>query len=195
MIEEIDAAKRSEGAGSKDGILRTAEYKECFANVRFYSPTATADDEYLLEKAPKVEPNVGSFLTSCLGPGIGSNFLRTTVSDRVLAGTMVGELSLRGVDIKSKSHVILLSEWDSAYGRALPLSVRKEIEQATRRPGKLEWIHVYSYPRGLDGQKSKGRTSPKNEEKGDNETDQSKKAEKQLQLRTSLPKETASWTT
>jgi hypothetical protein len=57
-------------------------------------------------------------------------------------------------------HVVLLAEWDTTYGRSLPLSVANALSNAvtpTRdltkaaMPPPYPWIHYLSYMRGLDG--------------------------------------------
>ncbi len=58
-------------------------------------------------------------------------------------------------------HVVLISEWDSLYGRSLPVAVANAlIEAKYGDPDALEtvadfrgypWLHYFSYMRGLDG--------------------------------------------
>lgn len=51
-------------------------------------------------------------------------------------------------------HIVILSEWDSAYGRALAQTFQTEAEksQLPEAPKDLErHIHAYRYMRGIDG--------------------------------------------
>ena len=70
------------------------------------------------------------------------------------------------------SHIALVSEWDTLYGRELPDTIERCLgengtcrpierclgENGTCRPGELdqsqrkEWLHTFKYMRGLDGQ-------------------------------------------
>jgi hypothetical protein len=57
------------------------------------------------------------------------------------------------------SHVVLVSEWDTLYGRELPDAIERCLgENGTCRRGDLgqslrkEWLHTFKYLRGLDGQ-------------------------------------------
>ncbi len=94
-------------------------------------------------------------------------------SDFELSQALVRELRLRGVH--ARSQIALLAEWDSYYGRTLPLEFsaaacmhahqaepghrcqnHKGALEALAIPAKqrdeLPWIHQYSYLRGLDGE-------------------------------------------
>ncbi|WP_295393169.1 hypothetical protein [uncultured Thiodictyon sp.] len=61
-----------------------------------------------------------------------------------------------------RKHIVLISEWDTTYGRSLPVAVGKELlgvasDPLAQRLASLEqlqghrWLHYYSYMRGLDG--------------------------------------------
>jgi hypothetical protein len=57
------------------------------------------------------------------------------------------------------SHIALVSEWDTLYGRELPDTIERCLgENGTCRRGELdqsqrkEWLHTFKYMRGLDGQ-------------------------------------------
>ena len=188
MVEEISQA-RANGRSSRNGPLPLSlnDYKTLFQKAGFYSPTATAEYDLLLEKTPWTpstpfdKPDIVAFLDSSLGTSGNSDsrahFLRTALSDGDLAKALVKELELRGVDISGKSNIVLLSEWDSTYGRYLPKSICREIGQNTRGEHP-EWVRIYSYPSGLDGQKSKAPASTRNEEKEEGEADRSKKTKK-----------------
>ncbi|MGA2401713.1 MAG: hypothetical protein ABSG91_08390 [Syntrophobacteraceae bacterium] len=186
MSEVICQARIDErSSGNRLLPLPLGHYKTLFEKARFYSPTATAEDKFLLEKAPGTErKDIVSFLKDCFAMAGDSNswehLVRTTLSDDKLAEALVEELVRRGVDISGKSHIVLLSEWDTAYGRALPLSIRRAIKQKAKDKDP-ERVRIYSYPSGLDGQKSTAPTSTKNGDKEEGEADRSKKTEKEAE--------------
>lgn len=92
-------------------------------------------------------------------------FMRTTTTDEVVAEALTRELlrrlhrripwlerhwaPLSEADrlLSDKSHLVLISEFDSPYGRGLPplFTGSPEIEEHT------PWLHTFSYARGLDG--------------------------------------------
>lgn len=96
-------------------------------------------------------------------------FHRYTPTDHQLMTKLSEELSLRRIDVKSpNTHVAIVSEWDTYYGRALPISfataatdkpIDSLLEISSRRfdsPNQIPhppWdrIHVFHYMRGLDG--------------------------------------------
>lgn len=97
-------------------------------------------------------------------------FVSTVTRDDDLAMALVDELQRRGVDlVGSTQHVALISEWDTFYGRALPLAMEAVI-QHRRGEESAQWsrkgtlklmlvgdvstpprVHRFSYMRGLDG--------------------------------------------
>lgn len=122
----------------------------------------------------------------------GILFRRITVTDEKLANALADELQLRGawrtvsrtlgfgaVDaseervrdaVRRSPHVVLVSEWDTHYGREFPSimrdalltdvpdpKVRKTLCSTERQAGGAEWatacpIHYFTYMVGLDGQ-------------------------------------------
>jgi hypothetical protein len=71
-----------------------------------------------------------------------------------LAATVRDGLDLPKID--ESHHIALISEWDTLYGRALPDAMARclgqpECKQNTAEPFP-QWLHVYKYLRGLDGQ-------------------------------------------
>ena len=138
-------------------------------NLRIYSPRATAEDEQLLQglnlDLDTGEPykEIAKYLKA---NGLDDRiaFQRTIATDRVLAKALVKELSLRGVN--PGDGVVLVSEWDTLYGRSLPQSFIEEMlnsdERAltsSDRPATPDngmvcsdlSICRFSYLRGLDG--------------------------------------------
>ncbi|MBI4001097.1 MAG: hypothetical protein HY348_04860 [Nitrospira defluvii] len=142
----------------------------------FYSSWATAANSFLLGASRK-EAKEGEVEHSFADQGL--SLLRTIGTDDKLAEQLVEELKRRGVDLSVSSkgtsprpapHVALISEWDTLYGRALPLTFvamaetmaktsdvtgtrQIEAELEVLRTGVWpEWVHRYSYLAGLDGE-------------------------------------------
>jgi hypothetical protein len=79
----------------------------------------------------------------------GLKFHRTTTTDDAICDVLVKELELRGITLADpKTHVALISEWDTFYGRAFPLAFAKK---ATDKEGYPPNIHPFHYLRGIDG--------------------------------------------
>jgi hypothetical protein len=84
------------------------------------------------------------------------DYVRTTNTDEQLALAIFEEVKRRGVDFGENAasptpdRLLLISEWDSSYGRSLPATVERVFN--THAPHKADWIDQYSYLRGLDGQ-------------------------------------------
>lgn len=96
---------------------------------------------------------------------------RVIATDDTLMASLIRELRLRRVDPARKAQpdrVVLVSEWDTSYGRALP----KAFERAVCNAGALcldaraPWVHSFSYLRGLDGQIPGGQR-PESKSSGD----------------------------
>jgi hypothetical protein len=130
------------------------------ARPDFYVNSATADD-------PTLIPDYAARHTSCIGSDTclrdffaekGINLYRMIATDQALARAIRTELRLRRVDDKV-SHIALVSEWDTLYGRALPNSIARcfgegeacrqtETDPFVNKPR----LHRFKYLRGLDGQ-------------------------------------------
>ncbi len=131
-------------------------------NMKFaiLSPIATAEKELLVENLPSVEKDIEQLFLKNFPKG---SFFRTIKSDYKLGKCIYDELVLRGVK-PGNDHIVLISEWDTDYGSALPLSFKKAFKdgykkttnEADAEPEKAieETIITYSYIRGLDGQVS-----------------------------------------
>lgn len=145
MLGEI---KPYTGVGKPDDDLRTF-----LTSLRIYSPRATVPDAYLLHStglsgtddnpAYCLDAGSGGTVAAVMNQA-GLKFHRTVATDCALAKSLVKELRLRGVE--ANDGIALISEWDTAYGRALPKAFMEK-NQATRK-GAL-W--QFSYLRGLDG--------------------------------------------
>ena len=137
---------------------------------RFYDYGATAPDAQLLP-APKdhVEPkSVNAFFEQT-----PATVFRTIGDDAMLACALRNELNLRGVRAPSPDdkdispEVILISELDTEYGRAISETTKSALVGARScppsdalpaapamqyaEPLSSHWIKTYSYLRGVDG--------------------------------------------
>jgi hypothetical protein len=148
---------------------------------QFYVYSATADDTTLIPKEllPSQRCNDSD---DCLHNFFlqhkSVDLHRLTVADDALARTIRDELRLRrpptiadelanwlplairtkldgwGI-INKPAHIVLISEWDSLYGRSLPDTMARCLgdgEGNNCNEIKPHYLHRYSYLRGLDGQ-------------------------------------------
>ncbi|MEY3788179.1 MAG: hypothetical protein RLZ75_2386, partial [Pseudomonadota bacterium] len=93
---------------------------------------------------------------------------------------------------KNKDHIVLISEWDTIYGRrGLPRAMKEQLvpmksycdsekirNNQCQWPDDIDWIHTFSYMRGLDGitpsteKKSEGsKVNDKDKEKNNTDID------------------------
>jgi hypothetical protein len=139
------------------------------------SPRATASDFKLLSPVDvsadcankPVETVLEEFITR--GSRGGLHFVRTIAPDDWVLNKLIEELARREIYVTSQmtpdrrqippklSHIVILSEWDTLYGRSLGTTFVAKAPGAsahdiTEEPGKrTEWIHAYHYLRGIDG--------------------------------------------
>lgn len=140
-----------------------------------------------IEDGP-VQIHGSSNLQSRAGPCATLEIHRTIATDDRLIDALIGELRLRGVDpvsarghgsrlpqllaqpgqllygdagrLRPRDHLVLISEWDTKFGRTLPslfedrvgkgACSRRDVER-TRDQLPPCWVHRFSYMRGLDG--------------------------------------------
>ncbi|MGA7275529.1 MAG: hypothetical protein WBX14_11850, partial [Candidatus Udaeobacter sp.] len=148
--------------------------------VSIISPRATASDLALLSAAGVPASSINSSVRTVLeesiepGPRDGLHFVRTIATDDVVLCKLIDELRLRQIAVvheKREDKVVLLTEWDSLYGRSLAKTFAalastprqqqdcigggqllnqsySQIEEPDRWP---KWILSYRYLRGIDG--------------------------------------------
>lgn len=168
-----------------------AEDASILGRLRVHSPWATASEELLFDPARQESPGEAEeaeatdrAIQKALGVG---EFRSTVLRDDRLAERLVEELVHRDVDLAdlgekdSKIRVVLVSEWDTLDGRALPEAFSRALERRLRDECKkecgtevstrdsdhnhhdrLDHIWRYTYLRGLDGHGSQwdgGRSS------------------------------------
>jgi hypothetical protein len=128
-----------------------------------FSPTATVSEDLLLrghdgEKVGTVKALLETKFDRRL------TFHRITVTDSNVCRALIIELGRRRVHLNLRcppngyqggnDHVALISEWDTFYGRALPLSFAREVSGWDLDRLSHEYpdnIHAFHYLRGIDG--------------------------------------------
>ncbi|MGH7133795.1 MAG: hypothetical protein ACREJO_17845 [Phycisphaerales bacterium] len=106
--------------------------------------------------------------------------------DEELALALVNELERRGIDVRGNQnhHIVLISEADTVYGRALPAAFRAatvarnpdpeefpSIDEVRKQLGKRKEVtppqnvHVFSYLRGLDGRTARSASRDSDDKK------------------------------
>ncbi|MEB2307692.1 MAG: hypothetical protein OZ917_00065 [Candidatus Brocadiaceae bacterium] len=195
---EFEAAKNA----LKDEIQKTAN--GLAVKFEMYSPWATADPLLMMIKKPMQLDILDNMYKEIQTYGIPQkdkdddllkedtifklilkykevNLQRSIHTDHELTDTLVEELSRRIKKIggKDSGDIVLVSDWDTFYGRALPVSfIISLLKGKDREAGDnysqssnsrntlslLEKIHVFNYMRGIDGVISNedisSRTSP-----------------------------------
>ena len=154
-----------------------ADAKETLKNVSIVSPLATASDDTLLFRPSSAsagtdvgpaspKQTVQMFLEDAV-PGL--TFFRTIATDEVILKELMAELTRRrvpvvqqttsdGRPVRKVAHVVILTEWDTPYGRSLSTIFAAEasgrtIREILKQPDKWPpWVHPYRYLRGIDGQ-------------------------------------------
>lgn len=199
MLSELKARHSGDQAGAQPATSsKTASPRplDRLKGLVFYSSWATAADPFLLGDPTVTLPNTN--VEEWFGMA-GLTLIRTIGTDAALAEQLVEELKRRKIDltiprneagdcrkraerpgaavITSEAEetcriprVALISEWDTLYGRALPLTIvamaetmaktseakgtrQIDAELAVLRAGDWpEWVHRYSYLAGLDGE-------------------------------------------
>jgi hypothetical protein len=129
--------------------------------VDVLSPNSTVEDNVLQEPLSR-----DAF-------GQSRRIFRTIGTDDLLADAIVKELSLRNVRpgcdsgtvpwATKKAHLLLISEWDTTYSRALPETFCRTLRKSDCGPksepepnvsacADLAWVRRLTYMRGLDGE-------------------------------------------
>lgn len=148
-------------------------------DIEFYSATITVSPQFIMHTINTV-PEKCKNEKDCKEKleGIFNNRLfRTIHSDRELAKTLIEELNERNIN-PEKDKILLLSEWDTFYGRYLPITVEHIIKESlqnkyseTEVEKKLkEILPRYTYLRGLDGDIPASKNEEGKQDKQKNQT-------------------------
>ena len=150
-------------------------------DMKIYSATATADDEDLLKRILEsyrnyirlkynmklindkeyggiILPDKETIkeLKEIFTQRTKDNLEHTISSDKKLSRALIDELRHRSVNLLSPGrgdYVVLVSEWDTVYGRTLPETFKNIIreELGYKSEEKIPWVRRFSYLRGMDG--------------------------------------------
>ena len=131
-------------------MVAEARMADCNAakpgDLTLYNFLATAEEKTLLDGTACHYPDLATYFKRA-----GLTYYRTVAQDSKLAEALVGELKKRRVSpCETENRVLLVSEWDTFYGRTFPQTLKEAFGcdagvSATRFP-------AVSYMRGLDGQ-------------------------------------------
>jgi hypothetical protein len=172
LVDMIREVRETHSGETRDGLSDAAQ--KALNEVTIISPRATASDEALFYEASPLpgesdvtrSPNESVKEVLERGSGV-LHFLRTITTDDTLLSKLIEELKLRGVRAESKmtndwaskvDHIVILSEWDTPYGRSLSTTFAAKAsgqtftEISNDRKKWPRWIHSYRYLRGIDGQ-------------------------------------------
>src|ERR1700730_4786433 len=133
------------------------ETRQCLATTHIYSSQASAAESQLLSEISSVGVPRIPIKRECkyliernvkgLGLGSGFRFDRTNLLDDQIVDTLWRELKLRGVKDEKNDHVVIISEEDTYYARALS-STFTESQPKAAQPFD---VRRYTYLRGIDG--------------------------------------------
>ncbi|HEY2143940.1 MAG TPA: hypothetical protein VGH06_06265, partial [Candidatus Udaeobacter sp.] len=146
-------------------VANDKQSRDYLPQVEMWCATATASDELLLHEINQPEnQTIEKYLTKKMGSAENNKsflFHRCTTSDSDVIRTLINELrTKRGLTLNGKEdsddNVALISEWDTFYGRALPVTFEHEVSTKTPLNQLLEGQHpknilIYHYLRGIDG--------------------------------------------
>lgn len=107
--------------------------------MRIISPRATASDRELTGEDGKIGKIISSYVA-----GGGLSFERTVLTDDKVLDALIAELKLRRVDVQDDDRVVVLTEWDSSYGRSFARAFRDKTAGNNR-------VQFYRYMHGIDG--------------------------------------------
>ncbi|HUB65140.1 MAG TPA: hypothetical protein VL996_12000 [Methylocella sp.] len=132
---------------NKNNSSRSCNWFE-LKNVIFYAYGTSAVDDQLLGALSNQPQSIQDYLNR-----FGIQLQRTISTDETLASGIVTELNRRRVYPDSgpehRNDVALISEWDTFYGQTLPKVMERNL--AKDDAPHHDWIHKFTYLKGLDG--------------------------------------------
>ena len=130
------------------------DVKSKLRGLRIYSPWSTASPALLVDNWPAQDPGTQNSILRAykviqqeFKKKIDVKFLRMIGSDDLLVKELINELRRRGVNVFPKDkggkehHVALISEWDTFYGKAFPLTFATMMESIDPKSGEPNWIN------------------------------------------------------
>jgi len=120
--------------------------------VQIISPRATAPASVLVGKSATENPEtlLQQTIEGCVDPPRrgGLHFRRTIATDDLVVRNLIEELELREEPEINGDHVVILTEWDTEYGRSLAKTFEEEASAWAKRK---HTISSFSYMHGIDG--------------------------------------------
>jgi hypothetical protein len=155
----------------------TVPLQQALSGLSIISPRATASDDTILSAADSPTPSpspqgtpyqsVKEFVETASEnfiPRGGLRFVRTVAPDDWVLDKLIQELARRGIYVSSQmtldgrpipsklSDVVVLTEWDTPYGRSLKASFEaKALGKSTGDGEVRQRVHPDVYLRGIDG--------------------------------------------
>ena len=148
--------------------------------IQYLSYSATASEAVLFEGL-NMDKEKCSREAECWEymKSLGFDVHRVIGTDELLARKLVEELNTRRVDLQNgQDHIALIGEWDTLYGRMLPLTFVEETKDSEdldlvtkiQNLGDADWpdwAHRFSYLRGIDGELPQNMNSSGGKSEGD----------------------------
>ena len=128
--------------------------RDSLSSLEIFTATATAAEWLLLSEAKEQNSDK---ISKLFEDRLGIKFKRQICTDDLLAKALIDELGLRNVNLLSghRDHVVLVAESDTLFGWSLPRTFEKVLKDMLKKEGQQEdvknFVHRYSYIRGLDG--------------------------------------------
>src|SRR5262245_31917449 len=154
----------------------TGPLRQALSGVSIISPRATASDDTILSAADSPTPSpspqgtpyksVKDFLekeSENFTPRGGLKFVRTIAPDDWVLDKLIDELARREIYVRPQmisgrpihpklSDIVILTEWDTPYGRSLRASFEAKALGKSAGDGEVRpRVHPYVYLRGIDG--------------------------------------------
>jgi hypothetical protein len=161
MIREARGELSPETKTALDGVCIISSLATASDDTLLYEPSPPSGASDVPHHSP--DKSVKDLLEKSCG---GLHFWRTIATDDVVLRELIKELELRRISFPDKEdasvskqdHVVILSEWDTPYGRSLSTTFAAEashrpVAEIIEKPENWpSWILHYRYLRGIDGQ-------------------------------------------
>jgi hypothetical protein len=163
-LEQLITGNRAVSAAvvcRRDHAEKPFFYSQHFSDPRLYSQMATIDPCSLGRNSPNSEESNLQRFASGNPTSSGLKVIRTIGTDLQLASAISDELKLRGTwpidrqsrcnDKPAKKHVVLVTEQDTFYGRAIEAAFQKILDENSATGQHNRSLKVFTYLRGIDG--------------------------------------------
>ena len=163
--------KELENDGRSWGCWRAGQ-----GTLHFISPWSTVEPQYLGDKETR---SISQLFREKLGPS--TTFTRSVKTDNLVCEELAAELFRRKIDsdLIRGGTIVVLSEWDTLYGRALPKSFESAVKNSPVKDSSKEKIEVRHrrYLRELDGIGYERNESQTEAKRGEIDRDEIRRAE------------------